>query len=231
MRKKTLISCLAILAGAALLLWTMTVSAAKEEEVEPLPVIDIPLTAVRENDFWPESGPIKSPFASREAIRDYLTEMQVCCAIGDLVTGAEFSRLWAEENPENAIVFEDLFLLSKIICKEAGSSWLSMEWKMMVGEVLLNRVESPEFPDTIPGCAYQPGQYSNINGQKFKNLLPDEASIEAAARLLSGERLINDKSVVFQANFEQGSGVWKKLHDSKLGNTYLCYSNNPKIYQ
>ena len=232
MRKKTLIPCLIMLFGFAFLLWSMTTSAAKElEPHDPLPVIEIPFSAVREYDFWPKDGPIESPFASKEPIRDYLADMQQCCVTGELVNGAEFSRLWAEEDPENAIVFEDLFLLSKIICKEAGSSWLSMEWKMKVGEVLLNRVESPEFPDTIVGCAYQKGQYSNINGQKFKNLLPDEMSVEAAACLLSGERLIRDKSVVFQANFKQGSGVFEKLHDSKLGNTYLCYSNHPEIYQ
>ena len=232
MRKKTLISCLAILLGAVLLLWSMTISAATRDlEQDPIPVIEIPFGTVRENDSWPESGPLKSPFASKEPVYDYLTEMQVCCAIGDMVTGIEFSRLWFEEDPKNAIMFEDLFLLSKIIHKEAGSSWLSMEWKMMVGEVLLNRVNSPEFPNTIVGCVYQPGQYSNINSQKFRDMLPDAMSVEAAARLLSGERLINDESVVFQANFKQGSGTFKTLTDDILGNTYLCYSNHPEIYK
>ena len=31
------------------------------------------------------------------------------------------------------VSFNDLYLLSKIITSEAGSNWLSMEWKMMVG--------------------------------------------------------------------------------------------------
>ncbi len=34
--------------------------------------------------------------------------------------------------------FDDLMLLSKIIYAEAGCEWLSDEWKMCVGEVVLN---------------------------------------------------------------------------------------------
>ena len=60
---------------------------------------------------------------------------------------------------------------------EAGSAWLSMEWKMAVGEVLLNRVASPEFPDTLAGCAFQPGQYTAA----------DEVSKDIAKRLINLE--------------------------------------------
>ncbi len=46
-----------------------------------------------------------------------------------------------------------------IMYAEAGSYWLGDEWKLYVGEVVLNRVESPEFPDTIREVLEQPGQY------------------------------------------------------------------------
>lgn len=59
-----------------------------------------------------------------------------------------------------------------MIHTEAGSAWLSMEWKMAVGEVLLNRVASPEFPDTLAGCAFQPGQYTAADEDWFEVLLP-----------------------------------------------------------
>ena len=60
---------------------------------------------------------------------------------------------------------------------------------------------------------------------------PDEASVEAAARLLDGERLIDEPSVVFQANYRLGGGVHETMYDSTLGRTYLCYSSCKHIYE
>jgi len=129
------------------------------------------------------------------------------------------------------ISFDDLNELSKIITAEAGSSWLPMDWKMMVGEVVLNRVASVEFPNTITEVIHQKGQYGNANTSYFRNLIPFEDCVEAASRLLSGERLINDGSVVFQAEHRQGSGTYLELYDSYYGYTYLCYSSYPELYK
>ncbi len=167
---------------------------------------------------------------------DYMDEMVSCCLSGNIQEGvsAEKARNLKIDalNLDTAKVsFNDLYLLSKIITSEAGSYWLSMEWKMMVGEVLLNRVASPEFPNSIEECIYQPGQYYSKSDKYFANLLPYESCVEAALRLLNGERIINDGSVVFQANFRQGSGTYLRLYDKQLGYTYLCYSSYPELYE
>lgn len=125
---------------------------------------------------------------------------------------------------------EELNLLAKIIWAEAGSNWLSDEWKMSVGEVVLNRVASPEFPNTIKEVIEQPGQYYGKNNSWFNSVKPSEKCIEIAKRLLNGERYINDPSVVFQANFPQGSGVAIEFKDSQLGSSYFCYSSHPEYY-
>jgi hypothetical protein len=167
--------------------------------------------------------------------RDYLYDMTQFAVNGDLSNGRKAAAEWAtkqdailDESPR--IDFDDLYLLAKIIQNEAGSSWLSMEWKMSVGEVLLNRVASPEFPDTIYECAHQKGQYSGANSSKFERMNPSEDCVVAALRLLSGERVLNEPSVVFQSNFKQGSGVFRILTDSRLGKTYLCYSSHRNLY-
>lgn len=167
---------------------------------------------------------------------DYMSQMVSCCLSGDVAGGLEAERLRNLKIDTlnldvTKVSFNDLYLLSKIITSEAGSNWLSMEWKMMVGEVLLNRVASPEFPDSIEECIYQTGQYYSRGNQYFANLLPYEDCVEAALRLLNGERIINDGSVVFQANFRQGSGTYLKLYDQQLGYTYLCYSSYPELYE
>jgi|GEM_PF-763184 len=166
---------------------------------------------------------------------NYLEEMIMCCINGDTEKGYELEaeralKIETMDIVVSGISYDDLFLLSKIIEDEAGSSWLSDEWRMMVGEVLLNRVASFEFPNSIKECFYQRGQYAAATRSYFATLLPGETSVRVAARLLSGERVINDSSVVFQSNSPQGGGVYAKLHDSILGTTYFCYSSRPELY-
>lgn len=159
---------------------------------------------------------------------DYMEKMISCAVSGDIAggTSAENSRnekisvLGLDCTP---ISFEDLNLLAKIMYSEAGSNWLSDEWKMSVGEVVLNRVASPSFPDTVSGVVYQAGQYYGANSSYFNNLKPDERCVRLALRLLEGERVIGDASVVYQSNSPQGSGVHTIYYDSCLGTTYFCY--------
>ncbi len=167
---------------------------------------------------------------------DYLEVMKISAMTGDWENGqhAEHGRTAQIQNAlsnEAIFTFEDLYLLSKIIYAEAGSSWLSVEWKMSVGEVLLNRVNSPEFPNTVAEVVYQPMQYYNVNSPYFRDLMPDELSVELAVRLLNGERVLNDNSVVFQANFPQGSATHTMYTDELLGNTYFCHSSNMYLYE
>lgn len=116
-----------------------------------------------------------------------------------------------------------------MIHTEAGSAWLSMEWKMAVGEVLLNRVASPEFPDTLAGCAFQPGQYTAADEDWFEVLLPFRDCVEAAFRLLSGERVLNDPTVVFQSGGKQGSGVALELQGQRLRQRVLLLYLAPRV--
>lgn len=165
---------------------------------------------------------------------DYMAIMCECCLTGDVEAGREAetarnNKIDAYNLCDPKINFDDLLELSKVITSEAGSDWLPMEWKMMVGEVVLNRVASVEFPNTVLEVIHQRGQYSGADGLKY--LTPYESCVEAAARLMSGERLINDISVVFQSNHRQGSGTYLELYDSYLGYTYLCYSNHPEYYE
>jgi len=166
---------------------------------------------------------------------DYLGEMVNCCLSGETGKGRAMAveynlKLDALESKEARIDFDNLFLLSKIITWEAGSSWIPIEQKMAVGEVLLNRVASPEFPDTLKECVYQKGQYSGSHTAKFQKFLPRQDCVEAALRLLQGERVLNEPKAIFQANFKQGSGVYKTYPDGKNRVTYICLSKRPWLY-
>lgn len=165
---------------------------------------------------------------------DYMEVMIQSVVDGDTAAG-ETAELARNEKIQElgldyaAISFEDLLLLSRVIYREAGSNWLSEEWKMSVGEVVLNRVASPEFPNTVEEVVMQPGQYGGLTPE-FQYIKPSRQCVEIALRLLSGERILNEPSVVFQSNDYLGSGVHLQLTDEQLGVTYLCYSSHPELY-
>lgn len=81
---------------------------------------------------------------------------------------------------------EDLYWLSRIISAESqGEPW---EGKLAVGNVVLNRVASPDFPDTIYDVIFDDrwgGQFEPVrNGTVY--LEPTEESIRAAIVCLNG---------------------------------------------
>lgn len=166
---------------------------------------------------------------------DYGEKMIECALNGERERGLLYQRLRnakidALELDAPYIAYDDLVLLAQVIHTEAGSAWLPDEWRMAVGEVVLNRVASPEFPDTLEEVVFQPGQYSAADRDWFEVLIPFRPCLEAALRLLGGERVIGDPSVVFQSGGLQG-GVALELYDSVYGSTYFCYTNHPELYQ
>lgn len=117
---------------------------------------------------------------------------------------------------------EDLDLLARIINAEAGCSWIPDWVQQCVGSVVLNRVKSPRFPNTIPDVIYQPGQYYP-KGSSTLNLTPDARTVENARYLLEHGSILPD-NVVFQSNLVAGSGIFKSYYDRWLGTTtYFCY--------
>ena len=66
----------------------------------------------------------------------------------------------AEENEAVSVSARELECLTKVILYEAGAE--SRSGQVAVAQVVMNRVESPRFPDTICGVVYQRGQFSAI---------------------------------------------------------------------
>ena len=167
---------------------------------------------------------------------DYSVRMVEAILAGDDTAGYEAQRERDEKIASLGldyapIDYGELLLLSQLIYTEAGSYWLGTEWKMAVGEVVLNRVASPEFPDTLREVITQPGQYHGPAEGFLDYVSPNRDSINAALRILSGERVINDPAVVFQSNMVLGSGVALELWDENLGSTFLCYSSRMDLYR
>ena len=81
----------------------------------------------------------------------------------------------------------DLALLAALIqCEADGESY---EGKLAVGSVVLNRVSSSHFPNTIAGVIYQGGQFSPVASGRFASVLAGGANstcTQAAQEVLGG---------------------------------------------
>lgn len=166
---------------------------------------------------------------SAEAEEDiYLDLMLRAAASGDVEAGRAAERCRKLVSDEN-ISFDELYLLARVIYSEAGSKKLCTELRENVGSVIMNRVASPEFPDTLEEVIYQSGQYQLVTTDSFiYYTYPGRECADIALSLLRGERYLPEY-VVFQANFRQGGGVYAQ-YPNEYGVTYFCTSQNIAIY-
>lgn len=130
-----------------------------------------------------------------------------------------------------AIDFDELLLLSKAIFAVTGSRSYTEEWRLCIGEVILNRVASPEFPDTLREVIYADEHYCGKVEGYFEALRPDAVCAEIAWRLLSGERVMGDARVVYQDEHFYDGGVCKSLYDYRAGGIFFCYTTKPELYR
>ena len=71
-------------------------------------------------------------------------------------------------------------LLARLINGEArGESYTG---QVAVGAVVLNRVESAEFPNTISGVIYQKGQFSCVTDGNFNKAIDKKSTVYKAAK-------------------------------------------------
>jgi hypothetical protein len=112
----------------------------------------------------------------------------------------------------------DIVLLAKVIYAEATENpELRVMDRQYVGAVVMNRLRSGYYGNTLKSVIYAPRQYACIYDSKFNSQPPQEC-LDIAYQLLSGETFGVPSNVFYQAQFPQGSSVWKKI-----GVHYYCY--------
>lgn len=95
-------------------------------------------------------------------------------ALGITLTGSVSAASYNES---------ETYLLGRLVNGEArGEPYVG---KVAVAAVVLNRVKSPSFPNTISGVIYQSGAFDAVSDGQI-NLTPDEDSLRAARDALNG---------------------------------------------
>lgn len=113
---------------------------------------------------------------------------------------------------------EELELLARVIFAEAGSNWCSDKMQQYTGSVVLNRMASPLFPNTMREVVYQRGQYSCARSGSI-NKIPNERAYNCARFLLENGSVL-PSNIIFQSQHRQGDGLYEQVQ-----NMYFCYKN------
>lgn len=108
----------------------------------------------------------------------------------------------------------DLYLLAKCIHAEArGEIYVG---KVAVGAVILNRVASPDFPNTIYGVIYQPWAFTAVHDGQI-NLEPDSEAYQAAQDALSGWDPTYGSLYYYNPEVATSSWIWSRQVVTTIG--------------
>lgn len=130
-------------------------------------------------------------------------------------------ELWWEAEERKAW---DLDLIAAAIYHEAWGG-CSDRHRELVGAVIMNRVHSDVWPDSVYEVLTQPGQYAVNPKSKIWWRAKEDKAIWSACQNIA-KRIIEDGvsapyNVVFQSNFKQGNGVYE-VHKTSYSTTYFC---------
>ena len=126
-----------------------------------------------------------------------------------------------EKSMEESVTLskDDSYLLCKIAMAEAEGE--GVKGKALVMQVVLNRVQSAEFPDTVQGVIYQKNQFSPVRNGRFDAVEPDAECYEAL-RLIREDHWDESQDALY---FESKSASkWHRDHLEFLfryGNHYF----------
>ena len=113
----------------------------------------------------------------------------------------------------------NLNLLSRVVYGEArGESYTG---QVAVAAVVLNRVKSSSFPNTISGVVYQSGAFDCVSDGQI-NLTPNETAKKAAQDALNGWDPTYGAIYYFNPRTATNKWIWSRPMTVTIGNHRFC---------
>ena len=109
------------------------------------------------------------------------------------------------------MTYPDRELIARIIECEAGGE--SYEGKLAVGSVVMNRVRSSYFPNSVVGVIYQNGQFSPVASGRLATVLG--SGLTSASCSQAAQEVLNGNITNGYLHFRQNNGV---IEGSVIGN-------------
>lgn len=115
----------------------------------------------------------------------------------------------------------DVQLLARAINGEARGE--PYEGQVAVGAVILNRVKSPSFPNTIAGVIYEPGAFTAVSDGQINVPIAENSTIVKAARdALNGWDPSGGALYYFNPNTATNKWIWSRPLIKTIGKHRFC---------
>ncbi len=130
-------------------------------------------------------------------------------------TAAAIGFTYSSTTTSNSVSSNDLYLLAKCVYAEArGESYTG---QVAVAAVILNRVKSSKFPNTIAGVIYQPYAFTSVADGQI-NLTPNQTAINAAQDALNGWDPSYGSLYYYNAKTATSSWIFSRKTVTTIGN-------------
>ena len=113
----------------------------------------------------------------------------------------------------------DVNLLAKLVYAESRGEPYSGQ--VAVASVVLNRVKSSSFPNSIAGVIYQTGAFSVVSDGQI-NLTPDDTAKKAAQDAINGWDPSYGAIYYFNPNTASNKWIWSRPVTVIIGNHRFC---------
>ncbi len=109
------------------------------------------------------------------------------------------------------------YLLARVLNGEArGEPYLG---QVAVAAVIMNRVKSSEFPNSISGVIYQKGQFSCVTDGQINKAIPDGSTVYKAAReAINGSDPSNGALFFYNAKTAKSEWLYTRPTVKVIGN-------------
>lgn len=115
----------------------------------------------------------------------------------------------------------DIQLLARAINGEARGE--PYEGQVAVGAVILNRVKSSKFPNTIAGVIYEPGAFTAVSDGQINHPIDEESTVYKAARdAMNGWDPTNGCIYYFNPNTATNGWIWSRPLVKVIGKHRFC---------
>jgi len=122
---------------------------------------------------------------------------------------------------------EEVYLTAQLVWHEAHNQ--SYNGKVAIAEVVLNRVNSGLFPNTVSAVINQSGQF--LNSRRLKNINPTEQELRIAYNVLNGSlRVFDNSDVLYFRNPKVTSGIAASVDKDWGSLDYVSYIGDHAFY-
>jgi len=188
----------------------------------------IVLTGFNENGLIMVNDPIESNYSkwdTKRAFREGFTKGDICAGFSgawafDKSAMPEEPFIYYEENlmgdpryPNIQLTYSEKRLLASVVWVEARGE--PKEGQQAVAEVILNRLASDRFPDTLKGIVYADNQFRSA--AFLEEATPEQAQFDAVEHAIYGPYILPEDVVHF-ATYNTNEYVW-----GQIGGHIFCY--------